>query len=161
MAKSKKQTELEQQVGELTQDLQRTRADFENYRKRVETEKEQAKESGKNQTIVKLLSIVDSIERAVSHVPEDLKENSWADGVVKMAKNLDKMLSDLGLTKIQITPGKTPFDPELHNAVQADDTDGDTEVVAEELMAGYKKDNFVLRPAMVKVTHIHSDKKDK
>ena len=48
MAKSKKQTELEQQVGELTQDLQRTRADFENYRKRVETEKEQAKESGKN-----------------------------------------------------------------------------------------------------------------
>ena len=161
MAKSKKQTELEQQVGELTQDLQRTRADFENYRKRVETEKEQAKESGKNQTIVKLLSIVDSIERAVSHVPEDLKENSWADGVVKMAKNLDKMLSDLGLTKIQITPGKTPFDPELHNAVQADDTDGDTEVVAEELMTGYKKDNFVLRPAMVKVTHIQSDKKDK
>ena len=161
MAKSKKQTELEQQVGELTQELQRTRADFENYRKRVETEKEQAKESGKNQTIVKLLSIVDSIERAVSHVPEDLKENSWADGVVKMAKNLDKMLSDLGLTKIQITPGKTPFDPELHNAVQADDMDGDTEVVAEELMTGYKKDNFVLRPAMVKVTHIHSDKKDK
>ena len=161
MAKSKKQTELEQQVGELTQDLQRTRADFENYRKRVETEKEQAKESGKNQTIVKLLSIVDSIERAVSHVPEDLKENSWTDGVVKMAKNLDKMLSDLGLTKIQITPGKTPFDPELHNAVQADDTDGDTEVVAEELMTGYKKDNFVLRPAMVKVTHIHSGKKDK
>ena len=161
MAKSKKQTELEQQVGELTQDLQRTRADFENYRKRVETEKEQAKESGRNQTIVKLLSIVDSIERAVSHVPEDLKENSWTDGVVKMAKNLDKMLSDLGLTKIQITPGKTPFDPELHNAVQADDTDGDTEVVAEELMTGYKKDNFVLRPAMVKVTHIHSDKKDK
>lgn len=161
MAKSKKQTELEQQVGELTQDLQRTRADFENYRKRVETEKEQVKESGKNQTIVKLLSIVDSIERAVSHVPEDLKENSWTDGVVKMAKNLDKMLSDLGLTKIQITPGKTPFDPELHNAVQADDTDGDTEVVAEELMTGYKKDNFVLRPAMVKVTHIHSDKKDK
>ena len=161
MAKSKKQTELEQQVGELTQDLQRTRADFENYRKRVETEKEQAKESGKNQTIVKLLSIVDSIERAVSHVPEDLKENSWTDGVVKMAKNLDKMLSDLGLTKIQITPGKTPFDPELHNAVQADDTDGDTEVVAEELMTGYKKDNFVLRPAMVKVTYIHSDKKDK
>ena len=161
MAKSKKQTELEQQVGELTQDLQRTRADFENYRKRVETEKEQAKESGKNQTIVKLLSIVDSIERAVSHVPEDLKENSWTDGVVKMAKNLEKMLSDLGLTKIQITPGKTPFDPELHNAVQADDTDGDTEVVAEELMTGYKKDNFVLRPAMVKVTHIHSDKKDK
>ena len=76
MAKSKKQTELEQQVGELTQDLQRTRADFENYRKRVETEKEQAKESGKNQTIVKLLSIVDSIERAVSHVPVYVSSSS-------------------------------------------------------------------------------------
>ena len=152
MAKSKKQTELEQQVGELTQDLQRTRADFENYRKRVETEKEQAKESGKNQTIVKLLSIVDSIERAVSHVPEDLKENSWADGVVKMAKNLDKMLIDLSLRKIEIIAGQTPFNPEFHEAIQADDSEGDTEVVAEELQPGYLLEDRVLRPAMVKVT---------
>ncbi len=160
MAKSKKIEDMEQQVGELTQDLQRTRADFENYRKRVETEKEQAKESGKNQAIVKLLDIIDSIERAISHVPEELEDNSWVDGVVKMSKKLDKMLADFDLTRIEIIAGETPFDPELHNAIQADDSEGDIEVVSEELMTGYKKGDFVLRPAMVKVTRIF-DKKSK
>ena len=156
MTKSKKQQELEQQIGELTQDVQRTRADFENYRKRVEVEKAQAKEAGKSQAIVKLLGIIDSIERAIAHVPAELQGNAWADGVVKMAKNLDKMLDEFGLTKIQITPGETPFDPELHNAVQSDDVEGDIEVVAEELMTGYRQGDYTLRPAMVRVTHISS-----
>lgn len=159
MAKPKKQELLEQQVGELTQDLQRTRADFENYRKRVEVEKEQAKEAGKNMTIVKLLDMIDSIDRAISHMPEDLQGNPWADGVVKMSKNLDRLLNDFGLTKIQAVPGETLFDPELHNAIQADDADGDTEVIAEVLMTGYKKDDYVIRPTMVKVAHISSSPK--
>lgn len=156
MTKNKKTEELEQQVGELTQDLQRTRADFENYRKRVELEKVQAKEAGKNQAIVKMLGIIDSVERAIMHTPEELKGNTWADGVAKMGKNLDKLISEFGLEKVEITPGETPFDPELHNAIQADDGEGDVEVVSEELMTGYKKDGLVLRPAMVKVTHLAS-----
>lgn len=161
MAKSKKMEDIEQQIGELTQDLQRTRADFENYRKRVESEKEQAKESGKNQVIVKLLDIIDSIERAISHVPEELEDNPWVDGVVKMSKKLDKMLADFDLTRIELISGETPFDPELHNAIQADDSEGDIEVVSEELMTGYKKNGFVLRPAMVKVTRIFDKKSEK
>lgn len=156
MTKSKKQTELEQEIGELTQDLQRTRADFENYRKRVEAEKEQARESGKNQAISKLLNIIDSIDRAIAHEPESLKGDPWVQGVIKMAKSLDKLLDEFGLSKIEIIPRETPFDPELHNAIQADDSEGDTEVVLEELMTGYKKDDFVLRPAMVRVTRIVS-----
>ena len=73
MAKSKKQEELEQRVGELTADLQRTRADFENYRKRAEAEKEMARGSGRAGAILKLLPVVDNIERALVHLPEDLK----------------------------------------------------------------------------------------
>ena len=153
MAKSKNQIELEQRIGELTQDLQRTRADFENYRKRVEAEKEQARVAGRNQAIMKLLSIIDSIERAITHVPAELVDNTWVEGVMKMAKNLDKMLDEFGLTKIHIIPGETVFDPELHNAVQTDDNQGDIEVVAEELMSGYRQDGHVLRPAMVRVAH--------
>ena len=152
MTKSKKQTELEQQIGELTQDLQRQRADFENYRKRVEVEKEQAKQTGKTQAVMKLLPVIDNIDRAVAHLPAELQGNAWADGVVKLSKHLDKMVGDLSLEKIAIIPGETLFDPSLHEAIQMDDTEGDTEVVAEELQTGWKLGDTVIRPAMVKVT---------
>ena len=152
MTKSKKQTELEQQIGELTQDLQRQRADFENYRKRVEVEKEQAKQTGKTQAVMKLLPVIDNIDRAVAHLPAELQGNAWADGVVKLSKHLDKMVGDLSLEKIAIIPCETLFDPSLHEAIQMDDTEGDTEVVAEELQTGWKLGDTVIRPAMVKVT---------
>ena len=152
MTKSKKQTELEQQIGELTQDLQRQRADFENYRKRVEVEKEQAKQTGKTQAVMKLLPVIDNIDRAVAHLPVELQGNAWADGVVKLSKHLDKMVGDLSLEKIAIIPGETLFDPSLHEAIQMDDAEGDTEVVAEELQTGWKLGDTVIRPAMVKVT---------
>ena len=152
MAKAKKQDELEQQIGELTQDLQRTRADFENYRKRVEVEKEQAKQTGKTQAVMKLLPVIDNIDRAVAHLPAELQGNAWADGVVKLSKHLDKMVGDLSLERIAIIPGETLFDPSLHEAIQMDDAEGDTEVVAEELQTGWKLGDTVIRPAMVKVT---------
>ena len=152
MTKSKKQQELEQQIGELTQDVQRQRSDFENYRKRVEVEKEQAKQTGKTQAVMKLLPVIDNIDRAVAHLPAELQGNAWADGVVKLSKHLDKMVGDLSLEKIAIIPGETLFDPSLHEAIQMDDAEGDTEVVAEELQTGWKLGDTVIRPAMVKVT---------
>lgn len=152
MAKSKKQEQLEQQVGELTQDLQRVRADFENYRKRVEQEKEMARASGKVAAIMKLIPVIDNIERAISHVPAELKDNAWAQGVTKLVKNLEKSLGDLGVSRIDASAG-AHFDPDLHEAIQFDDeAEGDHEVVAEELQAGYKLGETVMRPSMVKVT---------
>ena len=152
MAKSKKQEELEQQLGELTLDLQRTRADFENYRKRVEGEKIAARASGQESMVLKLLPVIDTIERAVGHMPADLQDNSWAQGVAGIAKNLQKTLDSLGLQRIEATPG-TEFNPELHEAVQFDeDAVGEKEVVTEELQAGYLQNGQPLRHAMVKVT---------
>jgi molecular chaperone GrpE len=152
MAKSKKQSELEQRVDELTNDLQRIRADFENYRKRVEQEKEMARASGKVGAIMKLLPVIDNIERAISHTPDDLKENTWAQGVSKLVKNLEKSLTDMGVSRIKAEKG-THFNPDLHEAIQFDeDADGDHEVIAEELQAGYMLGSDVMRPSMVKVT---------
>ena len=152
MTKGSNNSKNDKKVDELTQDLQRTRADFENYRKRVELEKQQARDTGSMSAITKLLPIIDNIERAVSHMPESLRGDAWAEGVGKLAKNLDKMLIDLNLRKIEIIAGQTPFNPEFHEAIQADDSEGDTEVVAEELQPGYLLEDRVLRPAMVKVT---------
>ena len=144
--------DLQQQLGELTLDLQRTRADFENYRKRVEAEKQAAQDLGQTKAIMKLLPVIDTIERAIANVPAELADNAWAKGVAGLNKQLDKQLKDLGLEKIDAKPG-TPFNPELHQAVQFDETaEGDKEVIAEELRAGYILNGAVVRDTMVKVT---------
>ncbi len=152
MAKSKKQTELEQQLGEITLDLQRTRADFENYRKRVEQEKAHAKTVGAASAILKLLPTIDNIERAISHLPKDLKDNPWAQSVVKLSAQLEKSLESMGLKRILAKPG-IEFNPNLHEAIQFDEeAEGNKEIIAEELQAGYTLDNYPIRHAMVKVT---------
>ena len=152
MPKNKKQPELEQQLGELMLDLQRTRADFENYRKRVEAEKQAARDAGQSAAILKLLPVIDNIERAIAHIPPELAGNAWAEGVVKLVKNLEKSLEGLNLVRIDARAG-TVFNPELHEAIQFDeDAAGDTEVIAEELQAGYLLSGRPIRHAMVKVT---------
>ena len=151
-SKVKKTEDLEQQLGELTLDLQRTRADFENYRKRVEAEKQSAQKIGEEKTVTKLLPVIDTIERAVANVPEEIADNAWVKGVTSLTKQLDKQLKDMGLEKINSQPGVI-FNPELHQAIQCDDeAEGETEVVAEELRAGYTLNGSVIRDAMVKVT---------
>lgn len=152
MAKSKKEIEFEQRLDELTADLQRTRADFENFRKRVESEKTMARESGQVNAIIKLLPVIDNIERAISHAPAELADNTWAQGVASLAKNLDKQLESLNVKRIDSTPG-TMFNPDLHEAIQFDeDAEGEHEVIAEELQAGYTLNGQPIRHAMVKVT---------
>ena len=152
MPKSNKQDELEQQIAELTADLQRTRADFENYRKRVEAEKTAAREAGQSAAILKLIPVIDNIERAVVHIPDELKENKWAQGVAGLAKNLEKSLDALNLKRIESKSGDV-FNPELHEAIQFDeDAEGETEIIEQELQAGYTLNGRPIRHAMVKVT---------
>ena len=152
MARAKKQDELEQQIGELTQDLQRVRADFENYRKRVEQEKTAIRRSGRASTVLQLLPVIDNIERAIGHMPSDLETNPWAEGVTKLIKNLAASLESIGVSRIEATQG-TKFNPQLHEAIQLDDDAvGETEVIADELQAGYTLDGEVIRTSMVKVT---------
>ena len=152
MTKHKKTDDLQRTIDELTLDLQRTRADFENYRKRVEAEKQSAHSMGQAKSVMKLLPVIDTIERAIANVPEELADNAWAKGVAGLGKQLDKQLKEIGLEKIDAKPG-TLFNPELHQAVHFDEAaDGEKEVVAEELRAGYTLDGAVIRDAMVKVT---------
>lgn len=151
MTKSKKQEDLEQKLAEITHDLQRTRADFENYRKRGEVEKQMARATGKVQAIMKLLPVVDNIERAITHTPAELAGNKWAQGIVGLVKNLEKSLESLDLHRIDASPG-VAFNPELHEAIQMEDSEGEHEVIAEELQPGYKLGNDVIRHSMVKVT---------
>lgn len=152
MAKPKKQAELEEKLIDAIADLQRTRADFENYRNRVEGEKKTARDAGQMSAILKLLPVIDNIERAIGHMPAELKDNKWAQGVAGLAKNLDKSLEALNLKRIDAKTG-TAFNPDLHEAIQFDEeAEGEQDVIAEELQPGYLLGQTPIRHAMVKVT---------
>ncbi len=154
--KNKKEIEFEQKFGELTVDLQRTRADFENYMKRSEAEKVFAREAGQSSAILKLLPVIDNIERAITYTPKELKDNTWVQGVTSLVKNLEKSLDELNLKRIDAKPG-TIFNPNLHDAILFDESaEGDSpdgeEVIAEEMQPGYTLNGRPIRHSMVKVT---------
>lgn len=152
MTKNKKVEELEQQIAELTGDLQRTRADFENYRKRSEGDKAATYQHGQSAAILKLLPVIDNIERAIVYTPEELKGHKWVQGIAGLVKNLEKSLEGMNLKRIDAAAG-AEFNPDLHEAIQFDEeAQGEKEVIAEELQAGYTLNGQPIRHAMVKVT---------
>lgn len=131
-------------ITELTNDLQRTRADFENFRKQVEVQREQAKDAARYATVEKFLPLLDDLDRAM---------DAYAEQLAPLRKNLDKTLSSLGVAKIDSQPG-TEFNPDFHDAISVLDEDGDLEVISETLRPGYLYEGSVLRPAMVKVSRV-------
>lgn len=146
--KHKDQDDFDQSIGELTADLQRVQADFVNYRTRMEEEKQRTIQATKAATIVRLLPVVDNIERAITHVPPELADNQWVKGVTGLGKTLDKALAEMGVTRI-LAKGQV-FDPNLHEAISAEG-EGDHQVVSEELRAGYQLNGHVIRHSLVKV----------
>lgn len=131
--------EFDAKIAELTNDLQRTRADFENFRKQTEIQKENAKKAAKLATVMNLLPLLDDLDRAISSYKE----------LAPLGKSLEKTLKDMNLTKID-SKEDVEFNPDLHDAVMVEG-DGDKEVIAETLRPGYYFEKEVLRPAMVKV----------
>ena len=138
----KNNAEFEAKITELTNDLQRTRADFENFRKQVEVQKENERKTTRLATVYKLLPLLDDLDRAIG-VYAELKP---------LEKSLGKTLSELKLAKIASGQG-VEFNPDLHDAVMVEG-EGEKEVIEETLSPGYYYEDEVLRPAMVKVKKI-------
>ena len=140
-SKSDKDSQQDAKIAELTNDLQRTRADFENFRRQSDLQREHYGNVVKMTTVKKVLPLLDDIERAAQAQPEAMGP---------LMKNFEKTMKDLGLTKIESVTGD-PFNPDLHDAVMVEG-DGDDEVIADTLRTGYYYEGEVLRPAMVKVS---------
>ena len=125
-------------------------AEFDNFRKRSEKESAMMIDIGASMILTKILPIVDNFERAINSVPEDIKDNSFVDGIDKIYKQMLKTFEDLGVKPIEAV-GK-PFDANLHNAVMTDENaEGEVDTVVEELQKGYMYKDQVLRHSMVKV----------
>ena len=148
----KKKDPRDTQIEELTDQLKRSMAEFDNYRKRTDKEKSAMYEIGARDVIEKILPVVDNFERGLATVPEDAKETPFAEGMEKIYKQLMKTLDDMGVKPIEAV-GK-PFDPNFHNAVMhVDDESLGENVVASELLKGYMYRDTVVRHSMVQVAN--------
>lgn len=132
--------EYEAKITELVNDLQRTRADFENYRRAVEQQREIYGETVKESTIKKILPLLDNIDRAIVAQPEAMGP---------LTKSFEKTLKELKLEKIVPAVGDE-FNPDMHNAVMVEG-DGEEETIAEVLQPGYLYEGQLVREVLVKV----------
>lgn len=150
--KKEKKDKKDEQIEDLTDRLKRTMAEFENFRKRNEKEKEQMFEVGAKSIIEKILPTVDNFERGLKAVAEEDKATPFVEGMDMVYKQLISSLEDVGVKQIEAV-GKE-FDPNLHNAVMHEENDELGEnMVSEELQKGYVYRETVVRYSMVKVAN--------
>ena len=142
--------EAETKLAEATDRIQRQMAEFDNFRKRTEKEKQQMFSMGERSVIEKMLPIVDNFERGLAAIPAEEKEGPVASGMEMVYRQLLKQLEDLGVTPIEAV-GKE-FDPAFHNAVmQVESDEYESGTVAQEFQKGYKYHDTVIRYSMVGV----------
>jgi molecular chaperone GrpE len=126
---------------------QRAQADFINYKKRSELEKEDAKQFGNAMLIASLLPVLDDMERAMASIPAKMGHQTWLNGVKLILRKFQTVLEAQGLSQIKAVGQQ--FAPELHEAVMG--APGEEGAVIEELQKGYKLKDRVIRPSKVVV----------
>jgi molecular chaperone GrpE len=145
---------LRGEIDELTTTLVRRQADFENYRKRVEKEREQDRHRGLELLIEGLLPVLDGFDAALAHIPAEASNERR--GFELIERQFRDVLTKKGLVKIE-AEGKE-FNPSMHHAVEQVPSDQPEGTVLKELQAGYTFHGRVLRPTMVRVAAAISSK---
>ena len=145
------QLELAQQESaENKAGWQRTAADYANYRRRTEQDREQNLGLANEALLSKLLAIVDDFDRAIANMPDELAKAPWVDGIVAIDRKLRQLLDSEGLTPIEAAG--QPFDPHQHEAIVQVETNKVPEgTITAELQRGYRLRDRVLRPSLVAV----------
>ena len=141
------------QAEEYLDGWRRTQAEFANFRKRQEAERERLTALANANLLRKLLPVVDDFERAAMTLPDGLRSLTWCEGVFLIQHKLNAILESEGVKPIE-TEGKT-FDPRYHEAVTYEEVEGyeDGQIIGE-VQRGYVLGEWVLRPALVRVAKV-------
>ncbi len=129
----------------------RVQAEFQNFKKRTAKEKSDIYKFANERIVLELLELMDNFDRAITSIASDDTQQSVLEGVNMMKCSLYELLQKEGVVKIEALGEE--FNPNLHHAVMTESKDGcDSDVVIEEFKIGYKLNDKVIRPAMVKVS---------
>ena len=145
---TKKSDEVKAKIIELEEDLKRTHADMFNIRRRADEDRVKIGTFTKTEVVKELLPVIDNLDRAIAATPDDLKKTDYVKGLQSVQKQLQSTLVNLGVERIK-TVGES-FNPHTMEAV-AVEGEGKTEIVSEELQAGYTLAGQSIRPATVKI----------
>lgn len=148
--KKEKKDKKDEKIEELTDQVKRQMAEFDNYRKRTEKEKASMYIIGAKDIVEKILPVVDNFERGLATAAGS--EDPFVQGMEKIYKQLLTTLNEMGVKPIEAV-GKE-FNPDFHNAVMhVDDEEAGENIVVEEFQKGYTYKDFVVRHSMVKVAN--------
>ncbi|MCR4323015.1 MAG: nucleotide exchange factor GrpE [Candidatus Azambacteria bacterium] len=128
----------------------RMKADLANVKKDQEKAMAGYVQLAITESLLKFFPVIDSFDLAVKHLPKDLEENAWAKGIISIKKQLDGVLKDMGVTSVP-TVGE-PFSPDMHDAIEHEESDKDDGIILEEYQRGYMVKGKVIRPATVKIS---------
>ena len=147
---SKKEDSYKEKIDQLEDRVKRQMAEFENFRKRTDKEKQAMFDTGAKSVIEKILPVVDNFERGLD-VAED-KEDPFVQGMEKIYKQFLTALDGMGVKAIEAVGNE--FNPDFHNAVMhvEDETVGEN-IIVEEFQKGYMYKDSVVRHSMVKVAN--------
>ena len=150
--KKNKKDKKDEKIQELTDQVTRQMAEFDNFRKRSEKEKASRYEMGAKDVIEKMLPVIDNFERGLQGVAPEQKEDPFVEGMDMIYKQFMASLEEIGVKPIEAV-GQT-FDPDRHNAVMHEESDEHEEnTISEELQKGYIYRDHVVRYSMVKVVN--------
>lgn len=140
----------EKQAQDNLDGWQRERADFSNYKRRIERELAEARQNATNATLKSLLPVLDDYELALANQPAQLADDAWVEGIIAIQRKFLKILEDYGVEVMD--PVGEEFDPTRHEAIGVDtETDAESGTVTQTLQKGYINGDKVLRSALVKV----------
>jgi len=132
--------------------LQRTAAEYDNFKKRTQKEKEALYIDAVSDVVSNFLPVMDNLERALQAIPDDKASKNLKDGVEMVFKQLKETFSNIGVEEIKAL--NEPFDPRLHNAVMhVEDEAFGPNTIVEEFQKGYIYKDKVIRYSMVKVAN--------
>lgn len=135
---------------ELTNDLKRLQADFENYKKRIEREMQEFQKLSNHNLLNKLLVIIDDFDNTINHLLKTAKEDTNIQGVKLLYDKFRKLLYDEGLIPIKALNEK--FDPYKHEVTKKEPSDKEEGTILEEIQKGYMFSDRVLRTSKVKIS---------
>lgn len=138
-------TQLQWEIETLREQIARAQADYSNLVRRTREEQSQMGEWLENKTIIKFLTILDNLERALEHTPEEFKSHAWTEWLTSIVRSMQKTVSDYGITRMDIIGQEV--NPDLHEVISQIPHSQTT--IQAEIETGYMRNGKALRHAKV------------